>query len=174
MGDSITPLKFLALSVVINIILNITFVVWFHMGVAGVAWATVAAQTISFLLCLSFMNRKIDGLHFSLNSLKFNPSIFRRGLQIGSHVGLQQAGISLGVLFLQRIVNSFGTDAVAAFVIGSRIDSFAAIPTINFGMVITTFTAQNLGAGQRERVRRGYWYTLRISFIYYIKCLCSS
>jgi putative MATE family efflux protein len=164
LGDSTNPLYFLIIATVVNIVLDLLFVLVFRWGVAGAAWATVIAQGVSFVIGIIYMQRsRHEHLHLSLKTLRFDRDIFRTVLRIGLPSGIQQSLVSLGFVALTRIVNPFGTDAVAGYTAASRLDSFAAMPAMNLSMAVSTFVGQNLGAGKPERVRKGYLSTLAIS-----------
>lgn len=164
LGDSKTPLYFLIIATGMNIVLDLLFVMVFGWGVAGAAWATVIAQGVSFLIGVVYMQRSPhEHLHVSLRRMRFDPTIFRTVLRVGLPSGVQQSLVSLGFVAITRIVNPFGTDVVAGYTAASRLDSFAAMPAMNLAMAVSTFVAQNLGAGRPERVRRGYRSILAVS-----------
>lgn len=156
LGDSKTPLYLLIAASAINVGLDLLFVVGFGWGVAGVAWATVIAQGLSFLGGLLYLNKKNEYVRLNLKALRFDRPIFRQSLRIGLPTGIQQTMVSLGMMALTRIVNGFGTATIAAFSAASRLDSFASMPAMNLGQAISTFTGQNMGAGKTERVKRGH------------------
>lgn len=160
LGDSKTPLYFLIISTVINIVLDIIFVLVFRWGVAGAAWATVIAQACSFGFGIYYLNKTSSVFKFNPRSMVFDKEIFFASLRIGLPSGIQQMLFSLGMIALQALVNTFGTNTVAAYTAGTRIDSFATMPIMTFGMAISTFVGQNLGANKPERVRKGYITTL--------------
>ncbi|OPZ97348.1 MAG: Multidrug export protein MepA [Bacteroidetes bacterium ADurb.Bin408] len=165
LGDSTTPLYFLIISVVLNVILDLLFVIVFKWGIAGVAVATIISQGFSFILSVIYLNRTHALLNFSLLRLRFDREIFLKSLKISIPSGLQQTFVSIGMLALMTIVNTFGTDVIAAYTIASRIDSFALLPAMNFSMALSVFTGQNLGAKQMQRVKNGYKYTLWMTLL---------
>lgn len=160
LGDSTTPLYFLIISVVLNVILDLLFVLAFKWGIAGVAVATIISQGFSFILSVIYLNRTHTLLNFSLLRLRFDRDIFLKSLKIGIPSGLQQTFVSIGMVALMAIVNTFGTDVIAAYTIAGRIDSFALLPAMNFSMALSVFVGQNIGANQMKRVKNGYKYTL--------------
>jgi putative MATE family efflux protein len=162
LGDSMTPLFMLIASTIINIVLDLLFVRRFGWGVAGVAWATVIAQGISFVGSVIFLNRTHDVLKTDFLHLKFNRKIFKEIFRIGLPSGIQQALVSLGIMVMTAIVNGFGTIVLAGFSVASRIDSFVAMPAMNIGMALSSFTGQNMGAGEKKRVSRGFHAALII------------
>lgn len=155
LGDSRTPLYALIFSTVLNIVLDLVFVAVFHWGVAGVAWATVIAQTASFFAALSYLDKRNAYVRFSFKGLTFDRETFGLSMKIGLPSGLQQSLVAFGHMLLMRIVNGFGTDAVAGFSAASRLDSFAMMPAMSLSQAVTTFTGQNIGAGKVDRVRNG-------------------
>lgn len=165
LGDSRTPLYILILSTLLNIVLDLVFVAAFHWGVAGVAWATVIAQTSSFVAALLYLDRRNAFVRFSLRGLSFDRDIFRLSMKIGLPSGLQQTLVASGHMLLMRIVNGFGTDVVAGFSAAGRLDSFAMMPAMNLSQAVTTFTGQNIGAGRVDRVRNGLRAGLTISLV---------
>ncbi len=165
LGDSRTPLYFLIISTIINIVLVILFVAFFGWGVAGAAWATVIAQGVSFALAVVYLNRSHELIRFSLRKIDFDKDIFYTSIRIGIPAGLQQTFLALGMMALLRIVNDFGTSTIAAYTVAGRIDSFAAMPAMNFGMALSTFVGQNMGAGKPERVKKGFRATLLMTTI---------
>ncbi|GAA0728605.1 MATE family efflux transporter [Clostridium malenominatum] len=165
LGDSKTPLYFLIISTVINIVLDLVFILVFHWGVAGAAWATIIAQACSFAFGIYYLNKNHDILKFNIKTMKFDKEIFKKSLKIGLPSGVQQMLFSLGMMGLQGMVNSYGTDTVAAYTAASKIDSFSSMPIMNFGAAISAFVGQNLGANKPERVKNGYKATLLMSTV---------
>ncbi len=160
LGDSKTPLYFLMIATVLNIILVFLFIEGFHWGIAGAAWATVIAQGVSFVLSVIYVYKYNTLFQFSRSSFHIDKTIFMKSLKIGIPTGLQQTFLALGMVALMRIVNDFGTDTIAAYTVAGRIDSFAALPAMNFGMALSTFVGQNIGANKVDRVKKGYRATL--------------
>ncbi|MDP3463471.1 MAG: MATE family efflux transporter [Bacteroidales bacterium] len=163
MGDSKTPLYFLIISTLVNIILDLIFVIVYGWGIEGVAIATVIAQAGAFFSLIVYLNRKNELLIFNPLKMRFNRSIFVRSMQIGLPTGFQQTFVAVGMLALYKVVNMFGTSVIAAYSIAMRIDSFAALPAMNFAAALSSFVGQNIGAGKQERVRKGLNATLRIT-----------
>ena len=163
LGDSKTPLYFLMISTVMNVILVWLFVAVFKWGVAGSAWATVIAQAGAFFTGVIYLNRTHEIV--KLNSLKlvFDRAIFRKSLMIGLPTGLQQTFVSMGMLAITRIVNGFGTDVIAAYSAAGRLDSLAGMSAMNFGAALSTFVGQNLGANKPDRVKQGLKATFMMS-----------
>jgi putative MATE family efflux protein len=162
LGDSKTPLYFLAFSTVVNVLLALLFVLVFKWGIAGSAWASVIAQAVSLVMCLVYL-RNHDLLQ--LRSTVFTPDweILRKSLAIGLPTGLQQVFVAAGMMALTRIVNGFGANAIAAFTAAMRIDAFAIMPALSISAAMSAFVGQNIGAGKMERVRHGVKAGLLIS-----------
>lgn len=156
LGDSKTPLYLLMAASLLNVVLDLLFVVAFGWGVPGVAWATVISQAASFLGGLYWVNKKNRLVSLDVRHLVFDRQIFRQSLRIGLPSGIQQTMVSLGMMALTRIVNGHGTATIAAFSAASRLDSFAMMPAMNLSQAISTFTGQNMGAGKTDRVKRGH------------------
>jgi putative MATE family efflux protein len=155
----------LIIATVLNIILVILFIRVFHWGIAGAAWATIIAQGVSFIMGVLYLNKYHDIIHFSLTRVEFDKAIFIKSLRIGIPAGLQQTFLALGMLALLRIVNHFGTNAIAAYSVAGRIDSFAAMPAMNFSMALSAFTGQNMGANKPDRVKKGFRATLLMTTV---------
>lgn len=163
LGDSKTPLYFMIIATVLNIILDIVFIMAFHIGVAGAAWATIISQLVSFLVGIWHLNRKNDMIKFSIRNVQFDIKLLKESLRIGLPTGIQQMLVSLSFILMQSIINSFGTIVIAAYTAGSRIQAFGIMPAMNINMAVSSFTGQNLGAGKNERVKNGYIAALKIS-----------
>lgn len=165
LGDSKTPLYFLIISTFINIGLDLLFVLVLNMGVEGTAWATVIAQAGAFLSMAVYLNKTHKIIRINFRKYVFDKEIFLKSLNIGLPTGFQQTFVSFGMVALLSIVNQFGTVAVAAYTVATRIDSFASMPAMNFAAALSTFVGQNLGAGKHERVRTGLIATLKMTSI---------
>ena len=167
-GDSKRPLYYLCVSSVVNIVLDLVFVVVFHMGVAGVGYATVIAQMVSAILVVIALVRSDDIYRLELSKMKIDVRMMKRILGIGIPSGVQQSIISLSNVIVQANVNSFGAAAMAGFGAYCKIDGFVMLPLQSFCMAATTFTGQNIGARNTERVKKGILHGLAIGFIYTI------
>ena len=154
-GNAVVPLLFLAVSAVLNVALDLCFVIVLRLGVGGAAFATVLAQFVSgigillyILLCFPDLRPKKDDCRCSRKALG-------RILNLSLMTCLQQSIMNFGILMIQGLVNSFGTVIMAAFAAAVKIDSFAYMPVQDFGNAFSTFVAQNFGAGKSDRIRRG-------------------
>lgn len=154
-GDSRTPLYFLMVSSVVNILLDLLFVIKIQMGVAGVAWATLIAQAISACLVLVRLMTSTESYKLILKDIRFHKKVLLETIRIGLPGGIQNAVISFSNLIVQYNINSFGAAAVAGCSAYTKIDGFAILPVMSFSMAITTFTGQNIGAKNYDRVRKG-------------------
>jgi MATE family, multidrug efflux pump len=168
-GDSMTPLLYLVLAAVINILLDILFVVVLRIGIIGAAYATVIAQGLSFAACLLHINRNKRLLPVLLLKPEWRIDLICEGLRIGFPAAIQRIISSIGMLVVQSLVNPFGMVSVAAHTAGMRVDSFAALPVMDLSYGITIFSSQNLAAGKKNRVFRGYRDTLFLGWTF---CIC--
>lgn len=155
-GDSKTPLYLLIAASLMNVVLDLVFVIVFHWGVAGAAWATLISQAFSFITAMVIFNRTESHMKVELKKLSWNKEIFGNMIKIGLPTGIQQTLVSLGMMMLTRIVNEFGPATMAAYTAAARIDSFASMPAMNLSQALMTFTGQNMGAGKTERVKKGH------------------
>lgn len=158
LGNSKTPLYLLIFSSILNVLLDLLTVLAFGMGVAGVAVATVAAQglsaVISFMLLLKTLKRY--GRTERMQSAYYSLEMLGGMIKIAIPSMVQQSIVSIGMLLVQSVVNGFGSSVLAGYTSGMRVESICIVPMIAMGNAVSTFTAQNLGAGQAERVKKGY------------------
>lgn len=154
-GDSKTPLYFLIISSIVNIILDMVFVIALDMGVAGVAWATLIAQAVSATLTIMMLCRVNASYRVSLRQIRIKMSYLKEIIRIGLPSGLQNAIISMSNIVVQSYINSFGSAAIAGYSTYGKVDAFALMPVMSLSMAITTFTSQNIGAQRYDRVRQG-------------------
>ena len=165
LGDSKTPLYFLIFSSAVNIVLDYAFVVYLHMGVSGVAWATLISQCLSALLVCLLMMKGNASYQLHLRQLKIHPSILSEVIRVGLPSGVQNAIVSFSNVIVQSNINAFGSTAMAGCGAYTKIDGFAILPVTSYSMAITTFTGQNIGAGRFDRVRQGTKVCLTLSLI---------
>lgn len=154
-GDSKTPLYFLILASITNIILDLVLIINFKMGVAGAAIATVVSQGLSGLLCYFYMIKKFDILTLKKEHFKYDPMLVKELMYVSLPMALQYAITAIGVMILQVAVNSFGSTTVAAFTAATKVEQLVVQPGIAIGMTMATYAAQNLGARRIDRVRQG-------------------
>lgn len=155
LGDSMSALVYLLVSTVINIILDLLFVAKLGMGVNGVALATVIAQFISALLCLLRLMKMKEYFDMHSSYLKIKKKYSGMIIRLGLPSGITQAILSMAMIVVQSLTNSFGEMFIAANVIVMRVDGFAMMPNFSFGTAMTTYAGQNVGARQDERVETG-------------------
>lgn len=165
LGDSKTPLYFLIASSLGNILLDYIFVAVCGWGVAGVAWATFAAQGIACVLALFTMKKRLDGVKTEGGSEFFSWEMLRRIGQIAVPSILQQSFVSVGNIFIQGLVNSYGSSVIAGYSAAVKLNTFAITSFTTLGNGISNFTAQNLGAGKGERVREGFRAGIQMAVI---------
>jgi putative MATE family efflux protein len=163
LGDSKTPLYFLMISTFFNIGFDLLFIVVFEWGIAGAAIATVVSQAGAFATAILYLNRNHKLIDFNLRQYRFDRKIFWQSLRIGLPTGFQHTFVSLGMMAIMAIVNTFGTNVIAGYSGAIRIDSLAILPAMNFSAALSTFVGQNIGAGRSDRVRRGLIATLLMS-----------
>ena len=174
LGDSKTPLFFLIISSIINIILDLFLIIYMHMGVAGAAWATVIAQAVSGILCLIYMRKKYSVLKFESDELKVDGYCIRRLCYMGVPMGLQYSITAIGSVILQTAVNGLGSIIVAAVTAAGKISMFLCCPFDALGSTMATYTGQNIGAGKLERISEGIKKSMIIGSVYSIVALMIS
>lgn len=163
LGDSKTPFYFLVFSSILNIILNIIFIYFFKMGVAGSALGTVIAISVSVFCCVIYIGKKFPILRLQKEDWKLEWAFMKKHLNIAVPMALQFSVLSLGLIIIQRVCNSFGPDTIAAFTAALRFEQLATQPMVALGIAMATYTAQNYGAGMIGRIRRGVFLTSIIS-----------
>lgn len=170
-GNSLTPLLFLGAASVLNIVLDLLFVVSFDKGVSGAAWATVSAQMLAGIGIAVYTWVKEPSLRFfRVNKREFSGEKWRRVkaslpevMRFSLAASIQQSVMNFGILMIQGLVNSFGTSVMAAFAAAVKIDSFAYMPAQEFSNSFSIFTSQNSGAGDKKRVREGVRTSVKLS-----------
>lgn len=155
LGDSKTPLYFLIIACVINVVLDFVFILYFSMGVAGAAWATIIAQTVSGVLCFIYMIKKFPILKFEKSDWELNKNFVFLHLKVGIPMAFQASIIAIGAMALQFALNKLGSTAVAAFTASQRIDILTIQPLMSFGITMATYSAQNYGANEIKRIGTG-------------------
>ena len=172
LGDSKTPLYFLVTSAFLNIFGDLFFVVVLRWGVAGSAIATVCSEGLCCLLCGIYIKKKIPLLCLGKKWWVFDKSLLGKTVSYGSTSAMQQVCLQLGKLIIQSVVNTQGVAVMAAFTAVNRVDDFAYTPQQNIGHAMTTFLAQNKGAGHKERMKKGFQTGLLIELVYSIGLFC--
>ncbi len=156
LGDSRTPLLLLIFSSILNVFLDLWFVLQFGLGVSGVAIATVIAQGMSAVISFALLLRRLMEFRTEGCVEKYDTVILGSMVKIAVPSILQQSIVSIGMLLVQSVVNGFGSSVLAGYAAGTRIESICIVPMISTGNAVSTFTAQNMGAGKPERVKAGY------------------
>lgn len=153
--NSFVPLLFLGGSALLNIGLDLAFVILFHWGVRGAAAATVLAQYVSGIGIMVYYYWRFPELRVKRRDMRWNRNVVREVANLSVLTCVQQSVMNFGILMVQGLVNSFGTVVMAAFAAAVKIDSFAYMPVQDFGNAFSTFVAQNYGAGEKERIHKG-------------------
>lgn len=165
-GDSMTPLVFFAISALLNIGLDLFFILVLDMGIEGAAVATVVSQAVGALLIVWHTYRKCSELRLRREDMRFDVAGFKEILSFSSLTCIQQSIMNFGILLVQGLVNSFGTVVMAAFAAAVKIDSFAYTPVQEFGNAFSTFVAQNFGAGKKDRIRSGVRSAVAVAVLF--------
>ncbi|MGI5896528.1 MAG: MATE family efflux transporter [Oscillospiraceae bacterium] len=155
LGDSRTPLIFLVIASILNVGLDLAFIIWFHMGVAGAGLATVIAQAVSGLLCLIYIIKRFHILHPQRGDWRQTKEQLFSHLRLSIPMGFQSSIIAIGTITVQIALNSLGTTAVAAYTAASKIDNLCTMPGMSFGVTMATYSAQNYGANLVQRIKTG-------------------
>lgn len=164
-GNTRTPLIALIISAITNVVLDLVLVIYFRMGVRGVAWATVIAQAVSGIYVMAVL-MTTDGPHrVSLRKMKFHGKIFARVFAIGIPSALQMSVTSFSNMFVQAYINAFGSACMAGYTIYAKIDTFAMLPMSCLSVACSTFAGQNIGAGQNDRVMKGLKVSQNLSLL---------
>ena len=163
-GDSVTPLWFLAVSAVLNIALDLVFILVFNWGVAGAGIATIASQAISAILILVVLMRSEDVYRLHLRDIRMNWYILRNIIQIGLPAGLQSVMYNASNIIIQSTINTFGTNTIAAWTAYGKIDGLFWMIMGAFGTSVTTFSGQNFGAQKYDRIRKSVHICLVMAF----------
>lgn len=165
LGDSRSPLLYLLIATISNIVLDLLFVAVFGWGVAGVAWATIIAQIIAFVFGIWHINKTQSYIHISLRGMKPSKRLLLDSIRLGLPAGLQNMSFSIGTMVMQSLINSYGSVFMAGFNGANKIDAIAFMPMMTFSSAITTYVGQNIGAGRMDRVKQGLRWTLIMSSV---------
>jgi putative MATE family efflux protein len=164
-GNSIIPLIFLVLTSLLNIGLDLLFVLVFDMGIAGAAIATVLSQMVSAVLCILYMRKSVDYVTFQAQDWKFNKKIWKEHLQTGIPMAFFSSLLAVSFLVLQAALNALGSNDMAAYTAASKMDTLVYQILGAFGTAISTFAAQNYGKGEFNRVREGVRKSLSLTIV---------
>ena len=166
LGDSKTPLYFLVAASIINVVLDIVFVMFLEMGVAGAAYATIIAQTVSAAGCIVFAFLKVKFFRFGRKTLEFDGGAFIKCVRTGVPIALQNSMISVSMIYLQSVANSFGETVMAAYTATMRVEQIIHQPFSSLGTALSTFTGKNMGAGKLERTVKGYGRSMKLTIAF--------
>ncbi len=167
-GDSKTPLKFLAFCSVLNGVLDVILIGVFGLGIICSAVTTVVAEALSAILCVIYVYQKIPLLQLKPKEFRLDKELLKQTLQYGGVTALQQSCQPIGKLLIQGAVNPMGVEVIAAFNAVNRVDSYAFTPEQSIANGITTFVAQNAGAKKEDRIKKGFRSGLMLEFVYWI------
>lgn len=165
MGNSTMPLYFAVISNVLNILFDLLFVLQFKWGIAGVAWASVLAQSLAGIIGYIWCYKKYDVFRISLQNYYFKASLLFKSLRIGLPTAAQQLALSFGIVTIFALIGKYGSTTMAAFTIGGRIDSFPGIITMELSAALMAFVGQNYGARQMQRIHKALLLALCVSLI---------
>lgn len=165
-GDSKRPLYFLIFAAFLNVVLDLVFIIIFHMGAAGAAWATVISQGISGLLCLLYIVGRVPELHLKKEDWAINWSLAKHQMRIGFPMAFQYSITAIGTIIVQTALNSLGSVAAAGFAAASKIEQIVTQAYIALGTTMATYCAQNMGARKTERVRKGFRAAVGMGTVY--------
>lgn len=166
LGDTFTPLLFLILAAVLNVVLDYTLIKYGNMGVAGAALATVVAQAVSAVLCFFYMKVRYPELSLRREDFRFDKIIYKKLIATGSSMGFMVAFVNLGTLALQITINTFNQDIIVAHTAARKATNIFMLPFSVLGTTLATFCGQNLGAGKYSRIKTGLRDTLLLTFIW--------
>ena len=162
-GDTMRPLYFLILTSVLNILLDLVFVLGFHSGIEGVAWATILSQFISAILVLMLLTRSTDVYRMTWRDMKIDRAILGRIFAVGLPAGIQSVITAFSNVFVQSYVNAFGSSCMAGWSCYNKLDQFVMLPMQSMAMAATTFVSQNIGAEKESRANQGTVVTVSMS-----------
>ena len=166
LGNSKVPLYFLILAALLNIVLDMVFIIVFHMGAAGAAWATIVSQGISGLLCLVYIIKAVPVLHLQKEDWKPNLHLLKIQLSVGLPMALQYSITAIGTMMVQTALNLLGSTQVASFTAASKIEQVVTQAYVAMGTTMATYCAQNMGAGKIRRIRQGFKAITIMGIIY--------
>lgn len=168
LGDSKSPLYFLIVSSIVNVVLDLVFVLKLNWGVFGVGFATLISQIVSAVTCLLYACLKVPYFKIGKAECALDMNVVGRAFRLGIPVAIQNSMIAVSCIALQGVVNSFGATVMATYTIIGRIEQIVQQPYSSLGTALTNFTGQNIGAGFKERVKKGYWQCVWIVLIFSI------
>ena len=165
LGDSKTPLYFLIVSSVLNIILDLVLIINFKMGVAGAAYATVISQGVSAILCVIYTYKRYKILRLKKDDFKVKKKYYRKHLKVGIPMALQFSITSIGIMTVQSAINIFGSTVIASYAASSKVLQLVMQPATTLGVTMATYCGQNIGAKRYDRIKLGVKKCVQISII---------
>ena len=165
-GESMRPMIFIFIATVLNVVLDLLFIVVFGWGIEGAARATVIAQGIGMCIALGYVDRTHPLFSIKKKDLVFDVKLFREGLRIGLPTSVQQCAIALGLIALLGIVNGFGTDTLTAYGAAGKIDAIITQAILTLSSALAAFCGQNIGAGRFDRVVEGLRFTMLVNVVF--------
>lgn len=168
LGDSKRPLYFLVIAALLNIVLDLVFIIAFGMGAAGAAYATVIAQGVSGILCLIYIAKKVPVLHLHKENWEMDGNLISWQLKIGLPMAFQYSITAIGTIIVQSCLNILGSTAAAGFAAANKIEQVFTQAYVAIGTTMATYCAQNMGAGSYTRIRKGFKSATLIGFVYAI------
>lgn len=166
LGNSKVPLYFLILAAFLNVVLDLIFIIIFHMGAAGAAYATVISQGVSGILCLLYIFRKVPDLHLKKEDWKLDRNLAAWQIKIGLPMALQYSITAIGTIMVQAALNTLGALSVASFAAANKIEQVVSQAYVALGTTMATYCAQNMGAGRWDRLKKGFFWGTVIGCIY--------
>lgn len=166
LGNSQVPLYFLILSALLNVLLDLLFIIVFQWGAAGAAYATVISQGVSGILCLVYIAKKMPELRLQKDDFRLSAHIVKMQVGIGIPMALQYSITAIGTMMVQSALNMLGSMAVAAFTAASKVEQIATQAYVALGTTMATYCAQNMGAGKIDRIRKGFRTSTWIGMVY--------
>lgn len=166
LGNSKTPLYFLILAAGLNVVLDLVFIIIFHMGAAGAAYATVVSQGVSGLLCLVYIIKKVPILHLKREDWRLDGMLVKIQLGVGLPMALQYSITAIGSMMMQSALNILGSLVIAGFTVGSKIEQLVTQAYVALGTTMATYCVQNMGAGKVDRIRKGFKSSTMIGIVY--------
>lgn len=166
LGNSKTPLYFLILAAGLNVVLDLVFIIIFHIGAAGAAYATVVSQGVSGLLCLVYIIKKVPILHLKREDWRLDGMLVKIQLGVGLPMALQYSITAIGSMMMQSALNILGSLVIAGFTAGSKIEQLVTQAYVALGTTMATYCAQNMGAGKVDRIRKGFKSSTMIGIVY--------
>lgn len=165
-GDTVAPLLFLICASLLNIVLDLTFILIFHLGVRGAAYATILSQMVSVVLCFTYMWKRYPIFHLEKADFHLDSKMVKKLYSSGFSMALMMSLVFFGTLALQCTINTFGTDTIVAHTAARKVTEFNFLPISVMGITMSTFCSQNFGAGQFNRVKTGIRQSLLLCWLW--------